>query len=216
MKFKAAIFDLDGVIVDTVPLHFKAWERMFTEYGKSFSFKDYKEKVDGIPRIDGCRAILVDEPENIVKEACDKKQGYYIEYLEQEGVEVYNSTITLIKELISNNIKTAVISSSRNCPLILERTNTADLFKVRVSGNDIAKGKPDPQIFLMSAEKLQVEPSEAIVFEDAALGVEAAKRAGMSCVGIDRNNHPELYKKADIVVKDLAEVDFKRLNSLIQ
>lgn len=214
MEFKAAIFDLDGVIVDTVPLHFKAWKKMFTEYSKEFSYDDYKQRVDGIPRIDGCRAILTGEGEDVIKKACDAKQVYYLQYLQQEGIDVYESTITLIKELISNNIKTAVISSSKNCPFILEKANLAGLFQARVSGDDITNGKPDPQIFLMAAEKLNVSPSESVVFEDATLGVEAAKRGGMVCVGIDRSNKPDLFEKADLVVKDLAEVDFKKLKNL--
>jgi beta-phosphoglucomutase len=214
MKFKAAIYDLDGVIVDTVPLHFKAWQRMFSEYGKEFSFDDYKQKVDGIPRVDGCRAILTDASDDIIKAACDKKQGYYLEYLESEGVKVYDTTISLIKELRTNGIKTAVISSSKNCPKILDSAGITDLFFVQINGNDITKGKPDPQIFLMAAERLGINPDGCVVFEDATLGVEAAKRAGMLCVGIDRNNKPHLFTKADLAVTDLGEVDFNRLQSL--
>jgi len=214
MKFKAAIFDLDGVIVNTVPIHFRAWQRMFSEYGKEFDFNDYKEKVDGIPRLDGCRAILTDASDDIIKEASDKKQIYYLEYLNKEGVEVYQTTISLLKDLISRKIETAVVSSSKNCLLILERVGITDLFKVKLSGNDITKGKPDPQIFLMAAEQLGVDPKESIVFEDATLGIDAGKSAGMVCVGIDRDNNPHLFKKADIVVSDLGEVDFQKLESL--
>lgn len=214
MEFKAAIFDLDGVIVDTVPLHFKAWQKMFSGYGKDFSFDDYKQKVDGIPRIDGCRAILTDASDEEIRQACDKKQGYYLDLLAKGGIKIYQTTISLIKELKSKGIKTAVISSSKNCPAILDKAGIAEFFAVQISGNDISKGKPDPQIFLMAAERLGAEPSTCIVFEDATLGVEAAKRAGMRCVGIDRNSQPYLFKKADLVVSDLAEINFKSLASL--
>jgi len=214
MTLKAAIFDLDGVIVDTVPLHFKAWQSMFSEYGKSFTFEDYKQKVDGIPRLAGCRAVLTDVSEDVIKEASDKKQGYYEEQLKQEGVTVYDTTIKLIKEILAAGIKTAVVSSSKNCPLILEKTNIADLFEVRLSGHDIVKGKPDPQIFLMAAEKLNVEPKDCLVFEDAVLGVGAGKRAGMKCVGIDRDKKPHLLKEADIVVEDLSELDLAKLQTI--
>lgn len=211
MIFKAAIFDLDGVIVDTVPLHFKAWQRMFGEYGKEFTFEDYKEKVDGIPRVDGARAILTDMPADELKKACDKKQRYFLEYLKSGEIPVYHSTIDLFKELKSQGIKIAVISSSKNCPYILSKINAYPLIDVEVNGNDITKGKPDPQIFLMAAERLGVEPSESVVFEDAILGVEAAKRGGMKCVGIDRHNDPDALKMADIIVKDLSEVNYERL-----
>ncbi len=214
MEFKAAIFDLDGVIVDTVPLHYKAWKRMFNDYGKEFDYNDYKQKVDGIPRIDGCRAILTGLSDKEIIKAGDKKQGYYMQYLDQDGVKVYDTTVSLIQEIITAGIHTAVVSSSKNLPLILEKVGMTDKFEVRLSGNDITKGKPDPQIFLMAAEKLKVTPDESVVFEDATLGVEGAKRANMRCVGIDRSNRPDLFKKADIIVKDLGEVNLTRLQSL--
>jgi beta-phosphoglucomutase len=216
MAFRAAIFDLDGVIVDTVPIHFKAWKKMFSEYGIEFTFDDYKKKVDGIPRIDGCKAILTDLSDDEIQVASSRKQVYYLEYLEKEGIKVYESTISLIKQLLANKIKVAVISSSKNLLMILKKTNIESLFEVKIGGNDITKGKPDPQVFLMAAERLGVLAGEALVFEDATLGVEAAKRAGMHCVGIDRDNHPELFQKADIIVKDLSEVDFQRILSIFQ
>jgi beta-phosphoglucomutase len=214
MAFRAGIFDLDGVIVDTVPIHFKAWKKMFEEYGKSFNFDDYKKKVDGIPRIDGCRAILTDSTDDEIKTASNRKQEYYLEYLDKQGVKTYETTISLVKSLLENRIKTAVISSSKNLSMILDKTLTRGLFQVVISGNDITVGKPNPQVFLLAAKGLKVLPEECIVFEDATLGVEAAKRAGMRCVGINRDNRAELFKKADIVVSDLGELDFSKILGL--
>jgi len=214
MKLKAAIFDLDGVIVDTVPLHFKAWQKMFNDYGIDFTFNDYKEKVDGIPRPAGCRAILTDASDEIINEASSKKQEYYLQLLEEEGITVYDSTVVLLKNIIKDGLKTAVVSSSKNCIYILEKMGLMDLFQVKLSGNDITKGKPDPQIFMLAAEKLSVACQESVVFEDATLGVEGAKRANMKCVGVDRHNTPELFKKADIVVGDLEEIDLVKLHAL--
>lgn len=214
MEFKAAIFDLDGVIVDTVPIHFKAWKKMFAEYGKEFTFEDYKHKVDGIPRIDGGRAILTDLSDAELKQACDKKQGYFLDFIEHEEIPTHESTIKLIQELKSLSIKVASISSSKNCKRILQRINIIDWFETIVDGTQITKGKPDPQVFLMAAERIKVEPKDCIVFEDAVLGVEAAKNANMICVGIDRYNDPERLKGADIIVSDLKEVDLNKLKAL--
>lgn len=215
MSFKGAIFDLDGVIVNTVPLHFKAWKDMFNEYGKDFSFQEYKIKVDGIPRVGGARAILTDLSDEEIKTACDKKQEYFLEYLKTEGIEVYKTTISLIEELRSNNIKIAVISSSKNCPSILKKLDLYKLIDIEISGNDITKGKPDPQIFLMARDRLGLESSECIVFEDAGLGVEAAKRAGIFTVGVDRHNDPQRLKKADLTVEDLSELNYDKLKGLL-
>ena len=189
---------------------------MFSEYGKDFTFDDYKQKVDGIPRLDGAKAILTELSDGDIKKACDKKQEYFLEFIEKEEILVHESTLKFIKELKTHSIKVANISSSRNCKRILKRIGVIDLMDVIVDGNDITKGKPDPQIFLMAAERLSVEPEVCLVFEDAVLGVEAAKRAKMFCVGIDRYGEPNRLKKADIVVSDLKEVDYNKLKSLFR
>ncbi len=214
MSIIAAIFDLDGVIVNTVSLHFKAWQGMFSEYGKAFNFEDYKQKVDGIPRMDGARAILTDLSEDELKKAADKKQVYFLEYLNSEEIPAYKTTVDLVKALKKEKIKRGVISSSKNCLPILKKVGLVELFNVIITGNDVIKGKPDPQVFLMAAEKMSVEPSSCVVFEDAVLGVEAAKRAGMKCVGIDRYGEPERLKKADLVVADLGELSLEKIKEL--
>ncbi|MBL7068926.1 MAG: beta-phosphoglucomutase family hydrolase [Candidatus Omnitrophica bacterium] len=218
MSFKGAIFDLDGVIVDTVPLHFKAWKKMFGEYGKGFTFEDYKEKVDGIPRNAGARAILTDISDAELEKAAAKKQGYFLEFLKADGITVYETTRKLIEELRSKSISIAAISSSKNCPYILNKAGLDSLLDAVISGMDIkkGKGKPDPWIFLTAMERLGLKPEECVVFEDAVLGVEAAKRAGMKTVGIDRHNDPTRLMKADIIIKDLGELDYNKLKSLVE
>ena len=211
MQFKGAIFDLDGVIVDTVPLHFKAWKEMFSEYGREFSFEDYKDKVDGIPRISGARAILTDLPEEELKKAAEKKQNYFLKFLEKENVNVYTGTLDLINEIKKENIKVAVISSSKNCLPILKKLGIDGLFEVIITGFDIKKGKPDPEVFFSASQKLNLKPEECIVFEDAVLGVEAAKRGNFKCVGIDRYRNPSRLSKADLVVNDLSEINLEKL-----
>lgn len=210
-QLKGAIFDLDGVIVDTVLFHFRAWRKMFSEYGKNFTFQDYKEKVDGIPRVDGARAILEDIPEDEVKKAAARKQSYFLDFLKQDKIPVYESTVNLVKELRSNAFKTAVISSSQNCEYILKKIDILDLFDAVIAGDDIERGKPDPDIFLLAAEELGLRVSECAVFEDALLGVEAAKRGGFFTVGIDRYQNPERLDRADVVISDPSELSVEKL-----
>ncbi len=216
MKFEAAIFDLDGVIVDTIDLHFKAWKKMFLEYGKKIDFEDYKQKVDGIPRVDGAKSILIDLPEEKLKEAATRKQNYFLDSLDQEGVKVYQSTIDLIDKLKSKGVKVGVISSSRNCRHILEKAGIGNLFDTIVAGGDIDKGKPNPDVFLQAALNLGIEPSKCLVFEDAVLGVEASRRANIKCVGIDRYQNPQRLAQADLVVDDLSEVSIENLDELFK
>ena len=214
MEFKGAIFDLDGVIVDTVPLHFKAWKKMFLEYGQEITFQDYKDKIDGIPRTSGARAILKDLPDDELEQAASRKQKYFLEFLEKEGVKVYEGTLHLIKELKKEKIKVAVISASKNCRSTLKKAGIDSLFDVIIAGGEVKKGKPEPDIFLLAAQKLNLMPSACIIFEDAVLGVLAAERAMMRCVGIDRYQNPQRLAKANLVVNDLSEVTIEKLKKL--
>lgn len=214
MSFKGGIFDLDGVIVNTVPLHFKAWKKMFSEYGKEFTFEDYKNKVDGIPRFDGAKAILTDLSNEAVKKAASRKQRYYLELVDKEDIEIYYSTVKLINDLKKRGIKVAAASSSKNCRYILQKVKLIDLFDAVVGGGEFKKGKPAPEIFLLAASKLGLSNEEVVIFEDAMLGVEAAKNGGMLCIAIDRDNNPDILSRADIVVKDLDEIGFDDINRL--
>lgn len=214
MALEAVIFDLDGVVVNTVPLHFEAWKRMFNEYGHEFTFEDYKQKVDGIPRYDGARAILTELSDDEIKKAGDKKQGYFRELLDAAQIPRYDTTIKLIDDLQKDKIKVAVISSSKNCPHILKKIGIFDRLDAVISGSDITKGKPDPQIFLMAAQKVGANPENCVAFEDAVLGVESAKNGNMKCVGIDRYDNPDRLAKADVVVRDAGEVNVSKLKEL--
>jgi len=216
MQFKGAIFDLDGVIVDTVGVHFKAWEKMFSEYGKQFTFEDYKQKVDGIPRMQGAKAVLPDLSAEELEKAAQKKQGYFLGFLETEGVKIYESTLNLVKQLRQDNIKLAVISSSKNCLPILKKAQIDGLFEVIVTGLDTIRGKPEPDIFLLACQRLGLQPGECIVFEDAVLGVESAKKGNFSCVGIDRYNNPSRLSGADLIVSDLSEITLDKLRKTLE
>jgi len=216
MKLEAAIFDLDGVIVNTVMLHFEAWQKMFSEYSRDFTFFDYKTKVDGILRVDGAKNILGDLAFDEIERAAAKKQRYFLEFLENKGVEIYKSTIDLIDELKTKNIKIGIISSSKNCRHILQKAGVNGLFDAMVTGDDVKKGKPHPEVFITAAKKLGVIPEECIVFEDAALGIEGAKKAKMICVGVDRHKDPKRLKSADLVVSDLSDVSLRAIEDLLQ
>jgi beta-phosphoglucomutase len=214
MSFKAAIFDMDGVVVNTVLIHFHAWKKMFEEYGYDFDFEEYKEKVDGIPRQDGARAILTELNEKEIEAAAQKKQGYFLDEIERVEVPIYPTTIQFIEEIRRHKIKVAVISASKNVRRIIERIDLMDSVEAMVAGDDVIKGKPDPEMFLLAAKKLGTRPSESIVFEDAVLGVEAAKRAKMRCVGVDRYGEPDRLKHADMVIDDLADVTYSEILAL--
>ncbi|MDD5518353.1 MAG: beta-phosphoglucomutase family hydrolase [Candidatus Omnitrophica bacterium] len=215
MPLKGVIFDMDGVVVNTVPLHFKAWKKMFSEYGKKFTFKDYELKVDGIPRISGARAVLPELSEERLEKAAAKKQKYLLEFLRKDGIKTYPDAVYLIKNLKKDKIKTAIITSSKNCLYILRKAKIHKLFGVIITGNDIKRGKPYPDIFLLAAKKLGLKARECVVIEDAVLGIVAAKRARIKSVGIDRYSKPARLKQADLIVNNLRKLSLSKLKRLV-
>ena len=215
MTFKGAIFDLDGVIVDSVPLHFSAWKRLFEEsYNIPFDMKVYQEKVDGMPRLDAIRLMLPNASEEEIVKAGDIKQRYYLEMLHSGKLEQFPAAFRLIADLLENNIILAAASSSKNTKEILTMIGLIDKFSAIIDGYSIEKGKPHPEIFLKAAAAINLEVSECVVFEDSLAGVQAAKAGGFLCVGIDRHNKPENYQLADIQVPDLEQISYSSLEQL--
>jgi trehalose 6-phosphate phosphatase len=232
----AAIFDLDGVITQTARVHAQAWKQLFDDFlsaraqrtGEPFRpfdvTTDYPDYVDGKPRFDGVDSFLRSrgielpwgEPSDGPEEATiyglgNRKNRYFHERLEHDGVEVFDSSVRLVKSMRQAGIKTALASSSRNAAAVLQAAGLDDLFDARIDGNDLSrlhrKGKPAPDLFLLAAERLGAEPSRAIVVEDAISGVEAGAAGGfLHVIGVDRRGAPDELREAgaDIVVPDLA------------
>lgn len=207
--FKAAIFDLDGVIVDTAKFHFLAWRRLARELGFEFTEKD-NERQKGVSRMESLEILLevgglLDMPIEKKEELATKKNEWYKEYLyEMTPAEILPGVKDFIKYLRLRGIRIALASASKNAPIILEKLNIADFFDAIVDGNSVSKAKPDPEVFLKAAEKLGIHPSECFVFEDAEAGVAGAKRAGMRVIGIGKR---EILKEAEIVVNGFPEIE---------
>ncbi len=207
--FKAAIFDLDGVIVDTARFHFLAWQRLAKELGFEFTEKD-NERQKGVSRMESLEVLLeVGGITNLSterkEELASKKNEWYKEYLyEMTPAEILPGAKDFLRYLRLRDVKIALASASKNAPIILEKLNITDHFDAVVDGNSVSRAKPDPEVFLQAAEKLGIDPSECFVFEDAQAGVEGAKRAGMRVIGIGEK---EILKKAEIVVKGFPEIE---------
>ncbi len=235
---EAVIFDLDGVVTRTAALHAAAWKRLFDDYltrrateaGDAFVpfdvEADYRQFVDGKPRYEGVSSFLasrgIDLPygdpgdpadRETVRGLGNRKNLLFQELLAGGGVEVFEGTVALIHALTEKGVRTALVSSSRNALAVLKAANLADLFEVRVDGEEAARlglrGKPDPDSFLEAARRLAVAPAQAAVVEDAIAGVEAGRSGGFGLViGVARadNRAALLGAGADIVVADPGEL----------
>ncbi len=215
MEFKAAIFDVDGVIIDTAHIHHKSWKEVFRAYGINFTYNDFKNKIDGMPRDKGIKKILPGLAKNRVDRESANKQKYFESFFKKEKVKVFKSTINFIKKLKARGYKVAMASSSRNAGPILKKLGYYSCFDADAEGAFIKKGKPYPDIFIKASKKLKCSPKECVVFEDAESGVEAAKKAGMKCVGINRMGSHS-FRKADITVRDIREINIVTIKGLFK
>ncbi len=211
---KLYIFDLDGVIVDTAKYHFLGWSFIAEKFGANLSPSD-NEQLKGLSRMDSLKKLLeikdisISDDEKI--RLATLKNDYYIELIQGlSPKDILPGVIDIMRLLREKGISIALGSSSKNARFILERLEIENYFDVIIDGNDVTKAKPDPEIFLMSAKRLDIKPSECVVLEDSASGIEAASRGGMKSIGVGSTS---ILSKANIVVASLKELNFEKLSS---
>ncbi len=210
----AIIFDMDGTLVATTEADFMAWQRIFSEAGRTLSFDDYfpllgKKSHDVVYhelRLTG------DQAEN----ALTRKMKYFEEIVADKGIAMMPHAEALLRELRSLGIPLALATSSRKLKmeLVLEEVGLLDYFNVLVSGEDVSNGKPAPDIFLLTAKKLGVDPHHCVVFEDAVSGVMAAKAAGMKCIAVTNTHQAEDLTIADMVISDFSALSLPLISSM--
>lgn len=208
----AILFDLDGVIVFTDKYHYLGWKRLADEEGWAFDEAVNKGCL-GVPRMASLEVILahngVDGSAAQKAAWAARKNGYYVELLGgiNEG-DLYPGAVELLKGLRERGAKIGLCSSSKNAKRVLGALGLEDYFDVVVTGADIERAKPDPEIFLLGAERVGERPERCVVFEDAPAGVAGAVAAGMRCVGVGEAAGLEA---ADCIVKDYSQLDLDTL-----
>ena len=217
MNKKAFIFDLDGVIVDTAKYHFLAWKKIAKALDINFT-PEHNELLKGVSRVRSLDIIL--ELGNIQAFQEDKDQwliqknedylSYLVDMNESEILPGVFKTLQLLKE---KNQGIALGSASKNARPILEKTGIISYFDVIVDGNDVTNAKPDPEVFLKAAQLLNIDPKDAIVFEDSVAGIQAANIGGMVSVGIGEET---ILHEAQYIFKDFTVIDESFIDKLIQ
>jgi alpha,alpha-trehalose phosphorylase len=209
---RAFLFDLDGVVAFTDRYHELAWRSLAEAEAWEFPH-DLAHSLRGISRMDSVERILAHN--TLAKSAADKeryaerKNAIYVDAIGKiNHADTVPGAIAFIKRAKAEGVRIALCSASRNALTVLEALGIGDLFDTVVTGADIHRSKPDPEIFLLAAERLGIPPFHCLVFEDAVSGVEAAHRGGMKCVGVGT---PELLPNAAEVLPDFSAVDLQAL-----
>ncbi len=207
VEFTGALFDLDGVIVDTAKYHYLAWKRLAESLGFAFSAES-NERLKGVSRRRSLEILLeiggLSFSEREMLELTERKNAWYVEYLlKLDSGALLPGAREYLEALRSRGARVALASASKNARLILDRCGIAGLFDAIVDGNAVSRAKPDPEAFLKGAEALGLPAAECAVFEDSLAGIEAAKAAGMAAVAVGR---PENLPGADLYIANLGEM----------
>jgi beta-phosphoglucomutase family hydrolase len=237
-RYDAVLLDLDGVITDTAGIHAASWKKVFDAYlqqraadtGEPFRpfeiATDYQRYVDGKPRFDGVRDFLTargihlpegtpDDPPQAetIGGLGNRKNDLVNEVIDAVGVEPYEGSVKLIRQLRQQGFKVAVVTSSQNCDAVLKAAKLDDCFDVRVDGNTVRAqrlaGKPAPDTYLLAAKWLGADPARSVVVEDAISGVQAGRKGNFGLViGVARTGNTEELRRhgAHLVVNDLGEL----------
>lgn len=213
---KAAIFDLDGVIVDTAKYHYLAWRRLAGELGFEFD-EVHNERLKGVSRMRSLEILLEVgglmgrfTAEQMTAMA-DRKNGWYLEYVAaMTPAEILPGVLEFLDSVRAAGVRVALGSASRSAKMVLELVGIADRFDAVIDGTLVSRAKPDPEVFVLGADTLGVQYADCMVFEDAAAGVEAAHRAGMRCVGV---GSAEVLSAADMVISTFVGLTLDQISA---
>jgi len=205
---KTVLWDMDGVISDSYSFHFAAWQETFAKRGVKLTKEDFTD-LFGTRNDFIVRSIMGSEfPERDVKIMVQEKEETFRRKA-TGSLKPFHGAVRLLKALKKGNFRLGLVSSApkENIDLVLSELNLAGIFDCIVFGQEVPESKPNPQIYLLAAKKLEVTPNDCMVIEDSPPGVKAAKTAGMKCLAIT-NTHPrQKLGEADRVVDSLENVD---------
>lgn len=211
---KGFIFDLDGVLTDTAEYHYLAWKKLADRLGIQLDRK-MNEQLKGISRMDSLDRILaignqmdrytLEEKEKLADE---KNEDYKELILEVTPNDLLPGIANLLADLRAKDIRLALASASKNGPVIMERLGIADMFDTVVDPATLAKGKPDPEIFIKGAQQLKLKPIECVGVEDAQAGIKSINAAGIFSVGVGTK---EMMKEADYAVTSTQELKLEEI-----
>ena len=214
-KHLCALFDLDGVIVDTAKYHFLAWKKIAKNIGYDLTHED-NEQLKGVSRQDSLNIILDLANVTIDLEVFNhfliqKNDDYLLLIQSISPNDILPGIFEALTFLKDREIKIGLGSASKNAKIILQKLQLMDYFEIIIDGNIVIKGKPDPEVFLKGCNALNVPNDRCIVFEDAFAGIIAAKKAGMTAIAL---GDKKFFSNADFCYSDFTKLNVKVLSNL--
>jgi beta-phosphoglucomutase len=212
----ACIFDMDGTLIDNTPYHFRSWQALYKKYGKGDITKQtYLSQISGVPIMETLKGLFPDKNEAELKDLLKEKEEFYRKeyapYLAPiNGLEVF---LTNLKDA-GAKLAMATSATVEDINFILNKIPIRDDFNEIVNESMVTRPKPNPDIFLKAAEKLNIAPSRCIVFEDSLAGVKAGKSAGMKVVAITTAHPAEALHPVDLVINDYAGLTWQKMAEL--
>ncbi len=212
----AVIFDMDGVIVDNMKYHKKAWEMFLKMHAPEMDVEEFSNHFGKVNK-DLLKIVfqreISDEEESRYG---DEKESLYRE-LYAEDIAPTEGLVGFLKELIENGVKVAVASAAPkiNVDFVFEKTGLRPYFDVSIDANDVSHGKPDPEIYLKVAEKLNCHPEACLVFEDSMPGIQAGRSAGMKVIGVATSHPAEELKETEFVIEDFTEINLDTVRNYL-
>ncbi|MCM8568315.1 beta-phosphoglucomutase [Gramella jeungdoensis] len=217
INHKAFIFDLDGVIVDTAKFHFLAWRKLANDLGFDFT-EEQNEQLKGVSRVESLKKILKWGNKELSEEEFNRqmaiKNENYLSYVdEMDKSEILPGVPKVLDYLEEHDIPFALGSASKNARTILKKIDLYKRFDAIVDGTDVSKAKPDPEVFLIAAKKLNARPENCVVFEDSVAGIQAANIGEMTSIGI---GDKKVLQEADHVFADFTEIEIDFIEKLLR
>jgi beta-phosphoglucomutase family hydrolase len=216
-EIAAVIWDMDGVLADTASYHLLAWRETFAKRGIKFTEEDFRRGF-GIKNDAIIKNVLGEQTTEAEIETIAREKEATFRRIIGQNIKPLPGALKLLEALDKHGVKMAIASSTpiENIRLIVGSLGIEKYFRAIVTGHDVTEGKPSPQVFLLAAQRLGVDPKNCIVFEDAVAGVKAAKSAGMHCVAITSSHPREKLTQADLIVDSLEELTVKELEKLLK
>lgn len=213
IPFKAAIFDMDGVIVDNHHYHVKSWAEFCQKYSIPFDETDFRARFFGKINQDIFKELMSNSLTNEQINALGEEKELMYRNIYKDFIEPVKGLVPFLKNLKDAGIKTAVATSAptSNLDFTIDSLNIRDLFDVIVDASMVSKGKPNPEIYLKAAEQLQISPNHCVVFEDSVSGIKSGLNAGMRVVALITTHAIDELPKTSLAINDFSEVSVEKI-----